>query len=227
MGAIKDDNSEENVSPGLVPFCPSHTMNEMPSLELAQVQKDATFFFEDLSILNKFVRNDWESSISVILQILCRNIQTFPSSSGAHNAFICGNWFNVPYDICLLRYVRRLCRHNIVSPECFMLAAIYIEYMMYSKRAIFSNTKSVAVAFIVAIMISHKMHDDVNLINNATFASALNIPVSILNLLELRFLYLMGFHLHISPKHYYAYELNFVAAITCTTHNLHRNRNRD
>jgi hypothetical protein len=223
---IKDDNSEENISPGMIPFYPSsNLMNEMPSLQLSHVEENSTFFFEPLSLLNMFVKSDWQFSVSNILQILNRNIESFPSSPEANNAFVCGNWFNIDWDINISSYVRRLHRHNIISPECFVLAAIYIEYMMHSKRAIFNNTKSVAVVFIVATMIAHKMHDDLGLVNNRTFANALNIPVSILNLLELRFLYLMGFHLHISPKFYYAYESTFVATITCTSYALNRDQN--
>eukprot|EP00954_Amorphochlora_amoebiformis_P023956 1363137-Amorphochlora_amoeboformis.AAC.1 len=101
-------------------------------------------------------------------------------------------------------YVYRIAQYARCSPQCFVLAVIYIDRMR-SEETVEINTLTIHRLAITAIVVASKFLDD-RYHSNATFAKIGGTTGSELNVLELEFVFRLRFELYVSSECFEAYS---------------------
>lgn len=100
-------------------------------------------------------------------------------------------------------YLKRIAKYSACSPECFIIAIIYLDrYVAATQIALtFRNIHRLT---ITAVMVSAKLRDDVYYANSY-YASIGGVSNAELNILEVEFLSIIGWDTWVEPSQYDLY----------------------
>ena len=93
-------------------------------------------------------------------------------------------------------YLDRIFKYASCSCECFVLALIYIDRVIQRQDFVI-NSLNIHRIIITSVMLSAKFFDD-HYFKNAFYAKVGGVPCSEINSLEVEFLFLINFSLHVS-----------------------------
>jgi hypothetical protein len=105
--------------------------------------------------------------------------------------------------ISVLDYLLRIYTYASCSSECFVLALIYIDRLHQMQGFVLTDL-NVHRVVITSIVLAAKFFDD-HYFNNAYYAKVGGVPCSEMNELEIEFLLLTNFSLHVSSETYTRY----------------------
>jgi hypothetical protein len=106
--------------------------------------------------------------------------------------------------IAVTDYLKRISKFSGCSDECFVLALIYIDRLI-TRRKIVLDSLNVHRLLVTAVMLSAKFFDD-HYLDNQHYASVGGVSKVEMNTLELEFLFLLEFNLHVTTQDYEAYH---------------------
>jgi len=110
--------------------------------------------------------------------------------------------------ISIHQYLERIHRWANCSPECFVLALIYIDRLIQggsSKDSFILTKLNVHRVVITSVLLAAKFFDDVYY-NNAFYAKLGGVLVSEMNNLEIDFVFRINFSLHVKPEVFSKYH---------------------
>jgi hypothetical protein len=119
-----------------------------------------------------------------------------------------------PPPITLPDYIERIRTYIPCSVECYVLALVYIDRILQRHEGFQVTYLNVHRLFITAIVVATKFQDD-KYFSNAYYSRVGGVAVNELNMLEVRFLRLIGFNLCVTPEEYENYRWSVMDA-TCT-----------
>ncbi|RHY31245.1 hypothetical protein DYB32_003654 [Aphanomyces invadans] len=105
--------------------------------------------------------------------------------------------------ISILDYLVRIHTYASCSPECFVLALVYID-RLHQMQGFVMTDLNVHRVIITSIVLAAKFFDD-HYFNNAYYAKVGGVPCAEMNELEVEFLLLTNFTLHVSTDMYSRY----------------------
>ncbi|CAG7908578.1 hypothetical protein BRARA_D02705 [Brassica rapa] len=101
-------------------------------------------------------------------------------------------------------YLERIFKYANCSPSCFVVAYVYLDRFTQRQPSLPINSFNVHRLLITSVMVSAKFLDDLYY-NNAYYAKVGGISTKEMNLLELDFLFGLGFDLNVKPNTFHAY----------------------
>lgn len=104
-------------------------------------------------------------------------------------------------NISIQSYLERIFRYAGCSPSCFVVAYVYLDRF---SQLLPVNSFNVHRLVITSVMVSAKFMDDI-FFNNAYYAKVGGISTREMNILELDFLFGLGFQLNVTPNTFHAY----------------------
>lgn len=105
--------------------------------------------------------------------------------------------------ISIYDYVERIFKYAACSSECFVLALIYVDRII-QRQGFVINSLNVHRVVITSIMLAAKFFDD-HYFKNGFYAKVGGVPCNEMNSLEVEFLFLINFSLHVPPETYRKY----------------------
>ena len=109
-------------------------------------------------------------------------------------------------------YLFRIARYFLCSPECFVIALVYIDRIM-KKQADFAVCKlNIHRLIVTSMMLAVKFFDDVYY-SNAYYAKVGGVKGPEMNVLEIHFLRLIDWQLFVSPEEFELYKTNVLVAV--------------
>eukprot|EP00949_MAST-11_sp_MAST-11-sp1_P000518 g518.t1 len=103
-----------------------------------------------------------------------------------------------PPSISIENYLKRISKYASCSSECFVLALIYIDRVIQRQQFLI-NSLNVHRMIITSVMMAAKFFDD-HYFKNAFYAKVGGVPCHEMNSLEVEFLFLINFSLHVTPE---------------------------
>jgi len=123
-------------------------------------------------------------------------------------------------------YLFRIARYFLCTPECFVIALIYIDRIMKKHGEFVVCKLNIHRLIVTSMMLSVKFFDDVYY-SNAYYAKVGGVKGSEMNLLEIHFLKLIDWQLFVSPEEFDLYKTNVLVAVSGTpTVSDHENERR-
>lgn len=110
-----------------------------------------------------------------------------------------------PPPISLSDYIERIYTYIPCSAECYVLALVYVDRILQRHEEFQVTHLNVHRLFITAIVVATKFQDD-KYFSNAYYSRVGGVAVKELNMLEVRFLKLVGFNLCVTPEEYENYR---------------------
>lgn len=107
--------------------------------------------------------------------------------------------------ISIADYVDRIFKYASCSSECFVLALIYIDRII-QRQAFVINSLNVHRVIITSVMLAAKFFDD-HYFKNGFYAKVGGVPCNEMNSLEVEFLFLINFSLHVPPETFQKYYM--------------------
>ncbi|RAL46191.1 hypothetical protein DM860_016624 [Cuscuta australis] len=101
-------------------------------------------------------------------------------------------------------YLERIFKYANCSPACFVVAYVYLDRFTHRHRSVLINSFNVHRLLITSVMVAAKFMDDMYY-NNAYYAKVGGISTREMNLLEVDFLFGLGFHLNVTPATFHSY----------------------
>ncbi|KAI3471006.1 hypothetical protein Pfo_027669 [Paulownia fortunei] len=101
-------------------------------------------------------------------------------------------------------YMERIFKYANCSPSCIVVAYIYLDRFVQKQPFLPITSFSVHRLLIASVLVSAKFMDDI-FYNNAYYAKVGGISTSEMNLLEVDFLFGLGFQLNVSPCTFHTY----------------------
>jgi hypothetical protein len=117
-----------------------------------------------------------------------------------------------PPQITVQHYVQRLQRYFGCSPECFVLALVYLDRVVKMHPEFSISRLNIHRLLVTAVMIAAKFFDDVYY-SNGYYARVGGVRLKEMNLLEVRLLDLLQWRLFVSPMEYQQYMNNVLLAV--------------
>ncbi|WJX85922.1 Cyclin-U4-1 [Trifolium repens] len=106
--------------------------------------------------------------------------------------------------ISIQSYLERIFKYANCSSSCIIVAYIYLDRFTQLQPSLPINSFNVHRLLITSVMVAAKFMDDV-CYNNAYYAKVGGIPKTEMNVLELDFLFGVGFNLNVTPVTFQAY----------------------
>ncbi|XP_014516152.1 cyclin-U4-1 [Vigna radiata var. radiata] len=107
-------------------------------------------------------------------------------------------------NISIQNYLERIFKYANCSPSCFIVAYVYLDRFTQRQPSLPINSFNVHRLLITSVMVAAKFMDDMYY-NNAYYAKVGGISKREMNVLELDFLFGLGFHMNVSPGSFEAY----------------------
>ncbi|GKU88452.1 hypothetical protein SLEP1_g2718 [Rubroshorea leprosula] len=107
-------------------------------------------------------------------------------------------------DMTIQSYLERIFRYTRAGPSVYVVAYVYIDRFCQGNPVFRINARNVHRFLITAIMVASKYVEDMNY-RNSYFARVGGLTTYELNKLELEFLFLMGFKLHVNVSVFESY----------------------
>ncbi|XP_073017698.1 cyclin-U4-1-like [Primulina eburnea] len=101
-------------------------------------------------------------------------------------------------------YLERIFKYANCSPSCFIVAYIYLDRFAMKQPFLPINSYNVHRLLIASVLVSAKFMDDI-FYNNAYYAKVGGINTVEMNLLEMDFLFGLGFELNVSLSTFHTY----------------------
>ncbi|KAL7107430.1 hypothetical protein ACP275_06G053900 [Erythranthe tilingii] len=101
-------------------------------------------------------------------------------------------------------YLERIFKYANCSPSCFVVAYIYLDRFAQKQPLLPINSFNVHRLLIASVLVSAKFMDDI-FYNNAYYAKIGGITTAEMNLLEMDFLFGLGFQLNVSISTFHHY----------------------
>ncbi|KAE8697499.1 Cyclin-U4-3 [Hibiscus syriacus] len=101
--------------------------------------------------------------------------------------------------ISIQNYLDRIYKYANCSPSCFIVAYVYLDWFSQRQPSLRINSFNVHRLLITSVMVAAKYY------NNAYYAKIGGINTMEMNLLEVDFLFGLGFKLHVTPNTFHAY----------------------
>ncbi|CAH1438873.1 unnamed protein product [Lactuca virosa] len=102
-------------------------------------------------------------------------------------------------NISIEKYLERIFRYANCSPSCYVVAYVYLDRFVKSQPFLPINSFNVHRLLVTSVLISIKFMDDI-CFNNAYYAKVGGISTVEINLLEVDFLFGLGFQLNVTPE---------------------------
>lgn len=109
-----------------------------------------------------------------------------------------------PPSISIHNYLARILRFANCTGECFVLALVYIDRLIKHQNYVICGL-NIHRIIITSVTLAAKFFDDA-FYKNTYYARIGGIPVRELNSLELEFLFLINFTLHVTPADFFRYQ---------------------
>ncbi|KAJ8537142.1 hypothetical protein K7X08_035543 [Anisodus acutangulus] len=106
--------------------------------------------------------------------------------------------------ISVLSYLERIFKYANCSPSCFIVAYIYLDRFSQKQPLLPINSFNVHRLLITSVLVSAKFMDDI-FYNNAYYAKVGGVSTTEMNLLEVDFLFGIGFQLNVTPSTFHTY----------------------
>ncbi|KAJ8900217.1 hypothetical protein K2173_024857 [Erythroxylum novogranatense] len=107
-------------------------------------------------------------------------------------------------DMTIQSYLERIFRYTRAGPSVYVVAYVYIDRFCQSNPGFRISARNVHRLLITTIMVASKYVEDMNY-RNSYFARVGGLTTHELNKLELEFLFLMGFKLHVNVSVFESY----------------------
>ena len=117
-----------------------------------------------------------------------------------------------PPTISILAYLERINKYAKCSPNCFIVALIYIDRLIETRNVILS-TLNVHRVLITSVMLATKVFDD-EFYKNAYYAKLGGVSTQEINSLELEFLSLMNFDFFVTVETFEKYQKELSAFVS-------------
>ncbi|GAY55648.1 hypothetical protein CUMW_165820 [Citrus unshiu] len=101
-------------------------------------------------------------------------------------------------------YLERIFKYANCSPSCFVVAYVYLDRFAQKQTSLPINSFNVHRLLITSVLVSAKFMDDIYY-NNAFYAKVGGVSTTEMNLLEVDFLFALGFQLNVTPAAFYTY----------------------
>lgn len=118
-----------------------------------------------------------------------------------------------PPTIAIRIYLERIAKYVNCSNECYVLALMYMDRMIQRNPDFFISSLNVHRLMISSVMLAAKFFDD-TYYNNAFYARVGGVPTTELNNLEVEYLFMINFSLHVDTEEYERYRLELQAHST-------------
>ncbi|KAL8539496.1 hypothetical protein ACS0TY_001204 [Phlomoides rotata] len=142
---------------------------------------------------------DFEQTVKVVSSLLQRVAETNDAAYGScldTQKMSIFHGFSRP-TISIESYLERIVKYANCSPCCFIVAYIYLDRFTQRQPFIPINSFNLHRLLIASVLVSAKFMDDM-FYNNAYYSKVGGITTVEMNLLELDFLFGMGFQLNVS-----------------------------
>ncbi|KAJ4827944.1 hypothetical protein Tsubulata_029126 [Turnera subulata] len=106
--------------------------------------------------------------------------------------------------ISIKSYLERIFQYANCSHSCFVVAYVYLDRFSRRQPCFPINSFSVHRLLITSVLVSAKFLDDLYY-NNAFYARVGGISLEEMNILEVDFLFGLGFHLNVTPTTFHTY----------------------
>ncbi|KAF9668153.1 hypothetical protein SADUNF_Sadunf15G0099300 [Salix dunnii] len=106
--------------------------------------------------------------------------------------------------ISIQNYLERIFKYANCSPSCFVVAYVYLDRFAQRQSCLPLDSFNVHRLLITSVLISVKFMDDIYY-NNAFYAKVGGISTREMNLLEVDFLFGLGFQLNVTPTTFHLY----------------------
>ncbi|XP_044505330.1 cyclin-U4-1-like isoform X1 [Mangifera indica] len=106
--------------------------------------------------------------------------------------------------ISIQSYLERIFKYANCSPSCFVIAYVYLDRFALNQLSLPISSFTVHRLLITSVLVSAKFMDDIYC-NNAFYAKVGGISTAEMNLLEVDFLFGLGFHLNVTPTTFHTY----------------------
>ncbi|KAL2337583.1 hypothetical protein Fmac_012029 [Flemingia macrophylla] len=133
-------------------------------------------------------------------QRIVKNCSNALSKAISTNIFDCRE---IP-DMTIQSYLERIFRYTRAGPSVYVVAYVYIDRFCQHNPGFRINARNVHRLLITTIMVASKYVEDMNF-RNSYFARVGGLATNELNELELEFLFLMGFKLHVNVSVFESY----------------------
>ncbi|GKV12855.1 hypothetical protein SLE2022_026090 [Rubroshorea leprosula] len=107
-------------------------------------------------------------------------------------------------DMTIQSYLERIFRYTRAGPSVYVVAYVYIDRFCQGNPGFRINARNVHRLLITTIMVASKYVEDMNY-RNSYFARVGGLTTDELNKLELEFLFLMGFKMHVNVSVFESY----------------------
>ncbi|OAY48086.1 cyclin-U4-1 [Manihot esculenta] len=107
-------------------------------------------------------------------------------------------------NISIQSYLERIFKYANCSPSCFVVAYVYLDRFAHKQPSFPINSFNVHRLLITSVLVSAKFLDDIYY-NNAYYAKVGGISTAEMNLLEVDFLFGLGFQLNVTPTTFNTY----------------------
>lgn len=111
----------------------------------------------------------------------------------------------IPPGIGIREYLERVQKYAGCSHECFVLALIYIDRIIQRNPGFVMSSLNVHRLMITSVMVAAKFSDD-KYYGNSFYARVGGVPNCELNNLEIEFLFMINFSLHVESDEYEGYR---------------------
>ncbi|KAI3793126.1 hypothetical protein L1987_35740 [Smallanthus sonchifolius] len=101
-------------------------------------------------------------------------------------------------NISIQNYLERIFRYAICSPSCYVVAYVYLDRFVKKQPYLPINSFNVHRLLVSSVLVSIKFMDDI-CYDNAYYARVGGISTAEINLLEVDFLFGLGFELNVTP----------------------------
>jgi len=171
--------------------------------------RSSSEYTEDMEVLKlrKLDEEDYKVKIAPMLafflhQLMKRNDKVPASFNKTNNCTV----FNaqVAPEISVEKYFERIIRYTPCSPECFLIAVLYIDQIIY-KHNLLVTSLNVHRLIITSILIAAKLYDDTTY-DNKYYAHVGGVPLREINSLELQFVQLLEYELNVDVELFNQYR---------------------
>ncbi|XP_019446963.1 PREDICTED: cyclin-U2-1-like [Lupinus angustifolius] len=107
-------------------------------------------------------------------------------------------------DMTIESYLERIFKYTRAGPSVYVVAYVYIDRFCHNNPGFWINATNVHRLLITTIMVASKYVEDMNY-RNSYFAKVGGLTTKELNELELEFLFMMGFKLHVNVSVFESY----------------------
>ncbi|GER43223.1 cyclin family protein [Striga asiatica] len=143
--------------------------------------------------------------ISFLSSLLGRVAESNDLGSGPHSQKISSVFHGLTRPtISIHSYLQRIFKYANCSPSCYIVAYVYLDRFMHRQPDLPINSFNVHRLLITSVMLSAKFMDDMYY-NNAYYAKVGGISTIEMNILEVDFLFALGFHLNVTPSTFHSY----------------------